>query len=71
MSNYEAMLKAEMKRVVRCWQSYSNESRNIMASISLQYRTQAGEYFYVHPAMPRVAFKKRKLAAEAAIGLMS
>lgn len=70
-TNYEAALKAEMKRVVRCWQSYSTESQNIIASASLQYRSPTGEYFYVHPDIPKVAFSKRKRAAEAALALPS
>lgn len=70
-SNYDIALKAEMKRVVRHWQSYSTESRTIMASASLKYRSPAGKYFYVHPTLPKVAFQKRKLAAEAAMTLQS
>jgi hypothetical protein len=67
MDNYDAALKSESARVVRHWQSYSVEARTIMASGNLQYRSRAGEYFYVHPELPNVAFKKRKLAAQAAI----
>lgn len=68
-SNYGVAMKAEMKRVVRFWQSYPTESRTIMASVSLKYRSPAGEYFYVHPALPKVAFQKRTHAAEAALAL--
>lgn len=70
MSNYDTALKAEAKRVVRCWQAYTSEQRsNCMASLSLGYqqRRAFGEYYYVHPDVPGKAFPRRKLAAEAAM----
>jgi len=67
--NYDIALRAEMKRVVRHWQAFSTETRTIMASASLQYRSPSGEYFYVHPDLPTVAFPRRGLAAKAATNL--
>ena len=67
--NYDTVLKSEMKRVVRHWQAFSTETRTIMASASLQYRSPPGEYFYVHPDLPTVAFPRRGLAAKAAMSL--
>ena len=67
MNNFAAALKAEAKRVVRCWQRYDHEQRSLLASANLKYRSREGEYFYVHPALPNVAFPTRKRAAEAAL----
>lgn len=67
MSNYAAALKAEAKRVIRCWQRYDHEQRSLLASASLKYRSREGEFYYVHPNVPGKAFSKRKLAAEAAL----
>jgi hypothetical protein len=69
-SNYETALKAEAKRVVRCFQAYSSETRaNHAASFRLghQQRKATGEYFYTHPSVLGVAFPKRILAARAAL----
>ena len=65
-SNYDTALKAEAKKVVRCFQPYSSETRaNHAASFRLGHRQREaiGEYFYVHPAMPNTAFPTRKMAA--------
>jgi hypothetical protein len=69
VSNYEAALKAEAKLVVRCWQRHTWEQWAVQASASLKYRAPEGCFYYVHPALPNKAFPKRKLAAEAAVGL--
>lgn len=72
MSNHETALKAEMKRVVRCWQGYSSEQRASNAAnfrMGHQQRRSFGEYFYVHPDIPKIAFSKRKRAAEAGMAL--
>lgn len=67
MSNYDAALKAEAKRVVRCWQRYSSEQRADLAAASLKYQSAWGEFYYVHPDVPGKAFPKRGMAAEAAL----
>lgn len=69
MSNYEIALKTEAKRVIRCWQRYDHEQRALLASANLKYRSRDGEFYYVHPDLPNVAFPRRKLAAEAALSL--
>ncbi|MEH3063840.1 MAG: hypothetical protein PGN33_14225 [Methylobacterium radiotolerans] len=70
ISNYENALKAETKRVVRCFQHYGSEVRaNHQASHRLGHRQResVGEFFYVHPDLPGRAFSKRKFAAAAAL----
>jgi len=70
VSNYETALKAEAKRVTRCFQQYSSETRaNHAASFRLGYqqRQRDGEFFYVHPAVPNRAFPTRGAAARAAL----
>ena len=67
MSNFDLALKAEAKRVIRCWQRYDHEQRSLLASANLKYRSGEGEFYYVHPDVPGKAFHKRKLAAEAAL----
>lgn len=68
-SNYENALKAEMKRVVRCFQRYTHEQRSNHDTlhVGIRQRHAVGEFFYVHPDLPKVAFPKRKRAAEAAM----
>jgi hypothetical protein len=71
-SNFEVALKAEAKRVVRCWQAYGWEQRASNAAnfrMGHQQRRSFGEFFYVHPAIPNRAFPRRKMAAEAALAL--
>jgi hypothetical protein len=66
VSNYEAALKAEAKRVVRCFQRYTSDMRaNHAASHRLGYlqRGAVGEFFYIHPDAPGIAFRKRFDAA--------
>lgn len=69
-TNYEVALKAEAKKVVRCFQQYTSEQRaNHAASHRLGYqqRQSVGEFFYVHPALPNTAFDTRGAAARAAL----
>lgn len=69
-TNYEAALKAEAKKVVRCFQSYSSEQRaNHAASFRLGHRQReaVGHFFYTHPDVPGVAFDTRGAAARAAL----
>lgn len=70
LSNYDAALKAEAKKVIRCFHHYSSEQRaDHAASHRLGYRQRraAGEYFYTHPDLPGLAFDKRFDAARAAL----
>jgi hypothetical protein len=67
MSNYEVALKAEAKRVIRCWQKYDHEQRSLLASANLKYSSPWGEFYYVHPDVPGVAFPTRGRAASAAL----
>jgi hypothetical protein len=69
-TNYETALKAERKRVTRCFHAYSSECRaNHAASFRLGYqqRRAMGEFFYVHPDLPNKAFPTRGAAARAAM----
>jgi hypothetical protein len=69
-SNYDVALKAEMKRVVRCFQSYTSNQRADNAAnfrMGYQQRRAIGEFFYTHPDVPNLAFPKRKLAAAHAL----
>ena len=70
LSNYDAALRAEAKKVVRILCRYSSEQRaNHAASFRLGHRQREaiGEYFYTHPDCPGIAFPKRGLAARAAL----
>ena len=70
MTNYQIALKAEAKKVSRCFQAYTSEQRaNHAASFRLGYqqRKSVGEFFYVHPAVPGIAFSTRRKAAEAGL----
>jgi hypothetical protein len=63
-------LKAEAKKVVRCFQPYSSDQRaNHAASHRLGHRRRqaVGEFFYAHPAIPDRAYPTR--GAAAAVGL--
>lgn len=68
-SNYEVALKAEMKRVVRCFQRYTHEQRanHDTLHVGVRQRKAVGEFFYIHPEVPGKAFPKRGLAAAAAL----
>lgn len=68
--NYEAALKAETKRVVRCFNAYSSETRAMHAAsfrLGPQQRVSLGDFYYVHPDIPNVAFSTRGRAAKAAL----
>ena len=68
--NYGIALKAETRKVVRCFHHYDSETRaNHAASFRLGHdqRIATGEYFYVHPACPGIAFPTRGAAAKAAL----
>jgi hypothetical protein len=70
LNNYEAALRAELKKVVRNFQRFDHEQRaNHAASHRLGHRQRerVGEYFYTHPSIPHVAFPTRKRAAMAAM----
>ncbi len=69
-ANYTAALKAETKRVVRCFHAYSSETRTMHAAsfrLGPQQGKAVGEFFYVHPDVPGIAFETRKRAAVAAL----
>lgn len=69
-SNFEAALKAEAKRVVRCFQHFTSEQRaNHAASHRLGFRQResVGRFFYTHPDVPGLAFDRRGDAARAAL----
>jgi hypothetical protein len=69
-SNYETALKAEMKRVVRCFHKYDSQTRADRAAsfrLTQNQRVSMGEFFYVHPAFPNTAFPTRSAAAKAAL----
>ena len=68
--NYTTALKAEEKRVVRCFYSYPSEQRaNHAASFRLgsRQRSATGEFFYIHPDLAGICFPRRRAAAEAAL----
>lgn len=67
VGNYETALKAEMKKVVRCFHAYSSECRASHAAsfrLGYQQRRRTGEFYYVHPDVPGIAFSTRTRAAE-------
>lgn len=69
-TNHEAALKAERKRVTRCFHRHSSETRaDLAASFRLGYqqRLSTGDFFYVHPAFPNTAFRTQGEAARAAL----
>lgn len=71
-TNLEVALKAEAKKVVRCFQPYSSDQRaNHAASFLLGHRQReaVGHFFYVHPSVPNRAFDTRGQAARAALAV--
>lgn len=69
-SNYEAAVKAERAKVVRCFHRYDTDSialRRASFRMGRVQRDQMGEYFFTHPAFPNVAFPTRKAAVNAAL----
>jgi len=69
MTNFEIALKAEMKRAVRVFWPYTLEQRGSQFARhgSLRVRTRRGEFRYIHPTVPGVAFRRRSDAARAAL----
>jgi hypothetical protein len=71
-SNFDAALKAEMKRVSRRFHAFTSEQRADRAAsfrLGYQQRREIGEFFYVHPDFPNTAFQTRSRAARAALAL--
>lgn len=69
-TNYEIVFKAEMKKVIRCFYAYSSEQRADLAAnfrAGYQQRRRTGEYYFVHPDVPNVAFPTRSRAAQYAM----
>jgi hypothetical protein len=69
-TNYEEALKAEAKKVTRCFQHYTSDQRANHASshrLGHRQRQAVGEFFYVHPAVPGLAFSTRGQAARAGL----
>lgn len=69
-ANFDAAVKAESKKVVRIFQSFTSEQRANHASshrLGHRQRQAVGEFFYVHPAIPDRAFPTRSAAARAAL----
>jgi len=69
-SNYASALKAEAKRVARCFQPYSSEQRADHAAsgrLGHRQREAIGHFFYTHPAIPNRCFDTRGQAARAGL----
>jgi hypothetical protein len=69
-SNYDTALKAEAKKVIRCFQRYTSDQVAALYARTGRPSRDAldrGHFFYVHPAVPGVAFDKRLDAARAGI----
>lgn len=69
-SNYDTALKAEAKRVVRCFQRHTSEQRADLAAshrTGHRQRESVGEFFYIHPDVDGLAFDTRSGAARAAL----
>lgn len=69
-TNYEAALKAEAKKVVRVFQRYTVDQIVTLYSKPGRPCRKAldrGEFFYIHPAIPGIAFRTRGQAAERAL----
>jgi len=69
-SNFEVALKAEMKKVIRCFNAYSSDQRASNAAnfrMGYQQRRSIGDFYYVHPDVPNVAFPTRTRAAQHAL----
>lgn len=72
MNNFDAALKAETKRVIRCFQAYTSDQRaNHASSHRLGYRQReaVGHFYYVHPDVPGLAFDTRGQAARHALAV--
>lgn len=74
LTNLEVALKAEAKRVVRCFQPYSSEQRADRAAshrLGFRQRAEVGHFFYTHPQVPNRAFNTRSAAARAGLAVQS
>lgn len=63
-------LKAEMKKVVRCFNKFDHDHRAMLAASPRSHHRQkvsTGDFYYVHPEVPNTAFTTRTRAAEAAL----
>lgn len=73
-TNMEIALKAEAKRVTRCFQPYTSGQRADLASSHRQghrQREAVGEFFYVHPSRPGEQITTRGQAARAGLDASS
>jgi hypothetical protein len=69
-SNYETALKAEMKKVIRCFHRHDTDAIAILRSRRgrpCQEALDGGVFFYSHPSVPGIAFRTRSQAAEYAM----
>lgn len=71
LSNYDTALRAEAKKVTRCFHHYDTD-QNALLGARHQTRNSVkalnrGEFFYVHPDIPGIAFSKRFIAAAEAL----
>jgi hypothetical protein len=69
MSNYETALKAERRKVVRCFNHYTTDQMANLAwnSRGRLRRHATGEFYYTHPDVPGIIFRTRGQAAEYAL----
>jgi hypothetical protein len=70
VSNFEAALKAEMKKVVRRFHHYSTDRVALLRSrVGTPDRkaVDGGEFFYVHPDVHGICFRSRSQAASYAL----
>lgn len=70
LSNFEVARKAEMKRVVRCFQRYDTDQISLLYSHPgnpCRKALDRGEFYYVHPDVPNRAFPTRSRAADYAL----
>ena len=69
-TNLEVALKAEMKRVTRCFQPLSSDHVSLLNSKvgrPCRKARDRGEFFYTHPQVPGIAFRRRSDAARYAL----
>ena len=70
LSNYETALRAEAKKVIRCFHRYDTDTMSLLLSRKgrpSQDALNRGVFFYSHPDVPNVAFRKRFEAAREAL----
>jgi hypothetical protein len=69
-SNYDMALKAEAKKVIRCFHRYDTDTiSRLYARVGNPSRDalNKGVFFYTHPDCPGIAFNRRFEAARAAL----